>query len=181
MNLTRRAGIPTPRLYMIPEAQPNAFAAGRNPEHGVVTLTEGIVEVSSERELRGAFGYEIAHIEHRDILVASLAPPIAAAITYVAHAAQFASRADEVTTERHAGRRTRASPPGDLLGVVERALARFRLPHEPVAHATSAVAPPSFPGAVALAQARGLPRRPTVSGPLFLLLAASLVVALPPR
>lgn len=85
------AHLPKPRLYLIPEAQPNAFATGRNPRKGVVAVTEGIVDLLDERELRGVIAHEIAHIGNRDILVASIAAALAAAITYIAHAVQFAA------------------------------------------------------------------------------------------
>lgn len=88
-DIARRAGVPKPRVYVLPEAQPNAFATGRNPERGVVALTEGILEALGERELRGVLAHEIAHIKNRDILVATAAAAIAAAVTYIAHAAQF--------------------------------------------------------------------------------------------
>ena len=88
-ELAARAGIPTPRLYLIPEAQPNAFATGRNPEHAVVAVTSGILEVLDRRELRGVLAHELAHVKNRDILVSSIAATVAAAITYVAHAVGF--------------------------------------------------------------------------------------------
>jgi heat shock protein HtpX len=90
-ELARAAAIPKPRLYVIPQSQPNAFATGRNPERGVVALTEGIVDLLTERELKGVLAHEIAHIKNRDILVATIAAAIASAVTYVAHAAQFAA------------------------------------------------------------------------------------------
>ena len=88
-ELAARAGIPTPRLYLINEAQPNAFATGRNPEHAVVAVTSGILEVLDRRELRGVLAHELAHVENRDILVSSIAATVAAAITSVAHAVGF--------------------------------------------------------------------------------------------
>ena len=88
-ELAARAGIPTPRLYLINEAQPNAFATGRNPEHAVVAVTAGILEVLDRRELRGVLAHELAHVENRDILVSSIAATVAAAITSVAHAVGF--------------------------------------------------------------------------------------------
>ena len=88
-ELAARAGIPTPRLYLIPEAQPNAFATGRNPEHAVVAVTSGILEVLDRRELRGVLAHELSHVENRDILVSSIAATVAAAITSVAHAVGF--------------------------------------------------------------------------------------------
>ena len=99
-ELAANAGIPTPRLFVIPESQPNAFATGRNPAHGVVAVTEGIVEILTERELRGVIAHEIAHIRNRDILIASVAATVASAISSIANVASFgalfgASRNDE--------------------------------------------------------------------------------------
>lgn len=88
-ELSARAGIPTPRLYVIPEAQPNAFATGRNPERGVVAVTEGIVRLLDRRELRGVIAHELAHIKNRDILVSSIAAAAASLVTYVAQALSF--------------------------------------------------------------------------------------------
>jgi heat shock protein HtpX len=85
------AGIPKPRVYLVPEMQPNAFATGRTPQKGVVAVTQGILNLLNERELRGVIAHEIAHIKNRDILVATIAAGIAAAVTYIAHAAQFAA------------------------------------------------------------------------------------------
>lgn len=90
-ELSMRAGIPKPRVFVIPEEQPNAFATGRNPKHGVVAVTEGIVRLLSHRELRGVLAHEIAHIKNRDILVSSLAATAASLITWVANALSFAS------------------------------------------------------------------------------------------
>ena len=88
-DLARAADIPTPRLYVMPSPQPNAFATGRNPAHGVVAVTEGILRMLDERELKGVLAHEIAHIKNRDILVASIAAAIASAITYIAHIGLF--------------------------------------------------------------------------------------------
>lgn len=90
-DLARRAQIPKPRVCMMPEAQPNAFATGRNPKHGVVAVTEGILQLLTERELRGVLAHEIAHIKNRDILVSSIAAVIAAAVGYIANALAFSS------------------------------------------------------------------------------------------
>jgi len=90
-ELATRAGIPTPRLFLIPDASPNAFATGRNPAHGVVAVTEGILRLLPVRELRGVVAHEIAHIRNRDILVSTVAAALAAVVTYVAHALQFAA------------------------------------------------------------------------------------------
>jgi heat shock protein HtpX len=85
-ELAQRAEIPRPRLFLIPDAQPNAFATGRNPKHGVVAVTEGITRLLSRRELRGVLAHEIAHIKNRDILVSSVAAVMASVVTYLANA-----------------------------------------------------------------------------------------------
>ncbi|HKU42423.1 MAG TPA: zinc metalloprotease HtpX [Polyangiales bacterium] len=90
-ELSANAGIPKPRVYVIPDSQPNAFATGRNPEHGVVAVTEGIVRLLDRRELRGVIAHELAHIKNRDILVSSIAAAAAALISYVAQAVTFSS------------------------------------------------------------------------------------------
>lgn len=90
-ELASRAQIPKPRVYVIPEQQPNAFATGRNPARGVVAVTEGLLELLDEREVRGVLAHELAHIKNRDILVASLAAAGAATVTYLAHALSFGS------------------------------------------------------------------------------------------
>jgi heat shock protein HtpX len=88
-ELAMKAGIPMPRVCVIPDAQPNAFATGRNPAHGVVAVTEGILRVLDRRELRGVIAHELAHIKNRDILVSSVAAAAASLITYIAHAVSF--------------------------------------------------------------------------------------------
>jgi heat shock protein HtpX len=88
-EVAHAAGVPKPRVFVIPEAQPNAFATGRNPEKGVVAVTEGILQLLSPRELKGVIAHEMSHIKNRDILVATIAAGIAAAVTYLANAAQF--------------------------------------------------------------------------------------------
>ena len=90
-ELARRAEIPKPRVCIIPSAQPNAFATGRNPQNGVVAVTAGIMDLLTERELRGVIAHELAHIRNRDILVCTIAAAIAGAVTYIAHMLQFST------------------------------------------------------------------------------------------
>jgi heat shock protein HtpX len=86
-NLTRRMGLPMPRLWLIEEDSPNAFATGRNPEHASVAFTTGILRVMDDRELEGVVAHELGHVLHRDILISSVAATIAAAITSAARMA----------------------------------------------------------------------------------------------
>ncbi len=90
-EMAANAGIPKPKVCMIPESYANAFATGRNPQHGVVAVTQGILDLLPNRELRGVIAHEIAHIKNRDILIATIAAVIGSAITYVANATQFAA------------------------------------------------------------------------------------------
>lgn len=90
-RLTVRAALPMPKVYIIPDPSPNAFATGRNPSHAAVAATEGILQVLSEHELEGVIAHELAHVKHRDILISSVAATIAAAIMMTARMAHFAA------------------------------------------------------------------------------------------
>jgi heat shock protein HtpX len=88
-RLVQRAGLPMPKVYVIPDPSPNAFATGRNPSHAAVAATEGILRVLSEPELEGVMAHELAHVRNRDILISSVAATIAAAIMMFARMAMF--------------------------------------------------------------------------------------------
>ncbi len=88
-ELTERARMPMPRVYVIPQEQPNAFATGRNPSHAAVAATEGILSRLSRDELRGVLAHELGHVRNRDILISSVAATIAGAISMLAHVVQW--------------------------------------------------------------------------------------------
>ena len=94
-ELTTRADLPMPRLYVIPQDQPNAFATGRNPKNSAVAVTRGIMSLLSEDELRGVVAHELAHIGNRDILIQSVAATIGGAITYLAYMLMWFGGDDE--------------------------------------------------------------------------------------
>ena len=90
-RLAQRAKLPMPRVYVIPKDSPNAFATGRNPNNAVVAATEGLMRTLSQSELEGVIAHELAHIRHRDILIASVAATVATAVMFLARMAQFAA------------------------------------------------------------------------------------------
>jgi heat shock protein HtpX len=89
-RLSQKAGIPKPKIYIINQPQPNAFATGRNPNHAAVAVTTGIMRTLSVEELEGVIGHELSHIKHRDILISTIAATIAGAISYLAYMAKWA-------------------------------------------------------------------------------------------
>jgi len=90
-ELAGRGGLPMPKVYIIPEETPNAFATGRNPEHAAVAVTMGIRRILNKRELSGVLGHELTHVKNRDILISSIAATLAGAISYLAYMARFAA------------------------------------------------------------------------------------------
>jgi heat shock protein HtpX len=111
-ELAGRAGIPTPRLFLIDDPHANAFATGRNPARAVVAVTRGLLEVLDERELRGVLAHEIAHVRNRDILVASVAAGLATAVSHLANVLAFSSLLGGGSEDEE------ASPAGGLLTLI---------------------------------------------------------------
>ncbi|HEV6965755.1 zinc metalloprotease HtpX [Roseateles sp.] len=94
-ELAARGGLPAPKVYLIDEEAPNAFATGRNPEHAAVAATTGVLRLLSERELRGVMAHELAHVAHRDILISTVSATMAGAISMLANFATFFGGRDE--------------------------------------------------------------------------------------
>ncbi len=90
-DLCREAGLPKPRVYIIPDDSPNAFATGRNPEHAAVAATQGIMRILTPEELKGVLAHEIGHVRNRDILISTIAATMAGAIMILAYMARFAA------------------------------------------------------------------------------------------
>ena len=90
-RLVTRAGLPMPRVYIIPEDTPNAFATGRNPEHAAVAVTEGIMRMLDDDELEGVLAHELSHVQNRDTLTMTIAATLAGVITYLAQMAQWSA------------------------------------------------------------------------------------------
>jgi len=89
-KLAHSAGLPKPRIYIMPSQTPNAFATGRNPQHSAVAVTEGLLQLLQQDEIEGVIGHELAHVKNRDILISSIAAVMAGAISYLATMAQWA-------------------------------------------------------------------------------------------
>ncbi len=90
-RLATQAGLPMPKVYVIPDPSPNAFATGRNPSHAAIAATDGVLQLMSDHELEGVIAHELAHVKNRDILISSVAATVAAAIMMTARMAQFAA------------------------------------------------------------------------------------------
>jgi heat shock protein HtpX len=90
-DLANKAGLPTPRVYIIPKDSPNAFATGRNPKNAVIAVTEGLLKIMNHDELAGVLGHELAHVNHRDILIGSIAATMAGAIMMLASIARWSA------------------------------------------------------------------------------------------
>jgi heat shock protein HtpX len=88
-RLSRRAGLPTPRIYVIPSPTPNAFATGRSPSHAAVAVTEGILQILDRRQLEGVLAHELAHVKNRDVLIATVAASVAGLVAALGHAIQW--------------------------------------------------------------------------------------------
>src|SRR5688572_33459368 len=113
-RLAKRAKLPMPKVYVIPDASPNAFATGRNPSHAAVAATEGIQRLLSDSELEGVIAHELAHIKNRDILISSIAATLGAAISFIAHFGVYFS-----------GGRDREGGPGPIAAIATMLLAPF--------------------------------------------------------
>src|ERR1700736_5064843 len=84
-RLAAKANLPVPKLYLVPDAAPNAFATGRNPRHASVAVTEGLLQLMNDDELEGVIAHELSHVRNYDILISSIAATLAGAITWIAH------------------------------------------------------------------------------------------------
>jgi heat shock protein HtpX len=100
-RLTQKAGLPMPKIYVIPTDSPNAFATGRNPQHASVAVTQGILNLLNDEELEGVLAHELGHVNNRDILISSIAATLAGAITYLSRFAMFFGGGDR--EERRGG------------------------------------------------------------------------------
>ncbi|NWH06573.1 zinc metalloprotease HtpX [Desulfobacter latus] len=90
-RLARNAGLPMPKVYLIPESAPNAFATGRNPEHAVVAVTQGLMNMMNQEELEGVLAHELGHVKNRDILISTIVATLAGAIMWIATIARFSA------------------------------------------------------------------------------------------
>src|SRR5579863_2799826 len=99
-RLAAKANIPVPKLYMVPDEAPNAFATGRNPSHASVAVTQGLLELMNDEELEGVIAHELSHVRNYDILISSVAATLAGAITWIAHWGPWLGGGDDDDRER---------------------------------------------------------------------------------
>src|ERR1700740_1784583 len=102
-RLAGKANLPLPKLYLVPEAAPNAFATGRNPRHASVAVTEGLLELMNDDELEGVIAHELSHVRNYDILISSVAATLAGAITWIAHWGPWLGGGERDDRERGGG------------------------------------------------------------------------------
>src|ERR1700687_3426171 len=102
-RLAAKANLPVPKLYVVPEAAPNAFATGRNPHHASVAVTEGLLQLMNDDELEGVIAHELSHVRNYDILISSIAATIAGAITYLARMGFWFGGGDRDDRDRGGG------------------------------------------------------------------------------
>ena len=110
-NLAQRANLPMPKVYIINEQQPNAFATGRNPHHAAVAVTRGLMDIVDDNELAGVIGHELGHVSHRDILISTVAATMAGAISFLANMAKW-------TAVFGGGRRDDDNRGGNAIGLI---------------------------------------------------------------
>src|SRR5258706_337621 len=160
-RLTARAGVPMPRVYVLPEEAPNAFATGRNPEHAAVAVTHGILSLLNGEELEGVLAHELSHVRNRDILIGSIAATLAAAVMVIANMARWAAIFGGMQRDDREGSNPIALLAGVLLAPIPAPLLQPAGPPSPAlpAGASRAGPAPNPPGLAPPPQKPGATRR----------------------